>query len=406
MNQEKENIDPSASPVESSADLPLTLEKIVPEKKATSYLVRKPEDPVIRVPEPEFDTSARKFELEPQPQPQPQPETSQAPAYEYLGELPESYGTKILYLTARDPEWVFAYWDLTREQVISAEQHAHDGKVFLQLYREGGERVQQIQVGPWAKEWCLQVNQPKTRFYAEVGYYRHDGGFEVLTRSGICATPADSLSARTDAQFVTIPMHLSFKELFDLISGHLLPGEDLAEALARLQREGFPFPFDVGATPQISEEAQRSVIEYMGGDIIRRIPSGSGEIVEILRRRLQSDTSSGQWISSLSSPFGASFGVPRDFFMHVNAELIIYGGTDPKARVRIAGQDIKLQPDGTFSYHFNFADGKSHIPISATSPDGAETRSAMLSFLRLSDYVGEVKDTPQPPRSQPFGHAE
>ena len=29
------------------------------------------------------------------------------------GELPESYGTKKLFLTARDPHWLYANWDLT-----------------------------------------------------------------------------------------------------------------------------------------------------------------------------------------------------------------------------------------------------------------------------------------------------
>src|SRR5947208_11403338 len=32
------------------------------------------------------------------------------------GELPDAYGTKRLHLTARDPYWVYAHWDLTREQ--------------------------------------------------------------------------------------------------------------------------------------------------------------------------------------------------------------------------------------------------------------------------------------------------
>src|SRR5205823_14954280 len=33
------------------------------------------------------------------------------------GELPESYGTKRLLLAARDPRWLYAHWDLTREQL-------------------------------------------------------------------------------------------------------------------------------------------------------------------------------------------------------------------------------------------------------------------------------------------------
>jgi hypothetical protein len=87
--------------------------------------------------------------------------------------------------------------------------------------------------------------------------------------------------------------------------------------------------------------------------------------------------------------------------MHVNAELIIYGGTDPQAKVRIDGHPIKLRDDGTFSYHFTFPDGRYFIPIEAESPDGVETRSAMLSFLRITDTIGEVTKTPQPAHLNP-----
>src|SRR5438067_1140986 len=33
------------------------------------------------------------------------------PAFENLGELPASYHEAVLFLTARDPRWLFAYWD-------------------------------------------------------------------------------------------------------------------------------------------------------------------------------------------------------------------------------------------------------------------------------------------------------
>src|ERR1700678_3029092 len=33
------------------------------------------------------------------------------PAYEDLGELPETYFEDALYLVARDPRWLFSYWD-------------------------------------------------------------------------------------------------------------------------------------------------------------------------------------------------------------------------------------------------------------------------------------------------------
>lgn len=94
----------------------------------------------------------------------------------------------------------------------------------------------------------------------------------------------------------------------------------------------------------------------------------------------------------------------RGFFLHVNAELILYGGTDPKAQVTVLGRPISLQPDGTFRYHFLLPDGSYRIPIEAISPDKVETRGATLSFLRQSRYQGEVDATPQPPLpAEPLG---
>jgi hypothetical protein len=89
--------------------------------------------------------------------------------------------------------------------------------------------------------------------------------------------------------------------------------------------------------------------------------------------------------------------------MHVNAELIIYGGTTPDAKVRIDGHDITLSKDGTFSYHFVFPDGNFHIPIDATSADGVETRTALLSFLRMTELEGDVRKTGQPVMDEPLG---
>ena len=64
---------------------------------------------------------------------------------------------------------------------------------------------------------------------------------------------------------------------------------------------------------------------------------------------------------------------------------------------------ITLSKDGTFSYHFVFPDGQFHIPISATSADGVETRSALLSFLRMTELEGDVRKTAQPVLDEPIG---
>ena len=110
------------------------------------------------------DQSAHKFVLQPFTPSAPEPEL---PAYEYLGELPESYGTRRLFLAARDPRWLYAYWDFSWQQLRDAEQESPEGKVFLQIYIPGAERVHQIQVFPGSKEWYLPVHRPATLFQAE-----------------------------------------------------------------------------------------------------------------------------------------------------------------------------------------------------------------------------------------------
>ncbi len=223
-------------------------------------------------------------------------------------------------------------------------------------------------------------------------------------------TPRDTLSPNTDARFVTIPFHVPFRELYDLIASMVQPGEELVDILARLQQNNHPFPFQARIPRDLTPEESDDLLEYLGDEEIRRRMVSSFEITEILRKRFETmlssgqwTTSSGAWVTSVSSPFGASFGRERGFHMHVNAELIIYGGTSPDAKVRIDGNDITLSKDGTFSYHFVFPDGQFHIPIDATSADGVEMRSALLSFLRMTQLEGDVRKTGQPTLDEPIG---
>jgi hypothetical protein len=337
------------------------------------------------------------------------PSSGELPAYEFLGYLPDSYGSRKLFLVPRDPRILFAYWDLSPLQYQEAAHAAKEGKVFLEVYVPGEGRVAQVHIWDSHKNWYLQVNRPDTAFIAQIGYYKHDGGFEVLARSSEVRTPRDTLSPNTNAKFITIPFHLTFQELRESIAAQALPGEEIGDTLARLQADD-SVSFQVRVPKELTAKESDELIQEIEGAEVRRRMVGSFEITEILRKRYESALSSGQWtssagawVTSVSSPFGASFGRERGFRMHVNAELIIYGGTEPNAKVRIDGHDIVLGPDGTFSYHFVFPDGRFHVPIEATSADGVEKRSALLSFLRLTELQGDVRKTGQPSLPEPIG---
>ncbi len=98
------------------------------------------------------------------------------------------------------------------------------------------------------------------------------------------------------------------------------------------------------------------------------------------------------------------------FWFNLNAELVIYGATEPTATVAIGDRPIRLRPDGTFSYRFSLPDGQYGLPISATSTLG-DKRWAELRFSRGSQYGGEVAVHPtdaalRPPAAENLPPAE
>lgn len=85
---------------------------------------------------------------------------------------------------------------------------------------------------------------------------------------------------------------------------------------------------------------------------------------------------------------------PAEFWMNVNAELVIYGATEPDAAVSISGRAIRLRPDGTFSYRFSLPDGHYALNVRAVSTRG-DRRAAKLGFSRKTERQGTVADHPQ-----------
>jgi hypothetical protein len=72
----------------------------------------------------------------------------------------------------------------------------------------------------------------------------------------------------------------------------------------------------------------------------------------------------------------------RQFWFQLDAELIIYGATEPTARVTLQGQPVQLRRDGTFTMRFSLPDGRQIIPAVAASPDGVEERTIVLAVER------------------------
>jgi hypothetical protein len=357
-------------------------------KSGTAMPARRAPSPIAAAAMPPSDDFvAHKFEVTPKP-----PPPRQVFVEEHLGELPEAYGSGRLFITARDPHWLFAYWDLNWQQMADYRGRSSDDRLLLRVFEKNhANPIQELTLGNDTRNWYIPVNKAATTYSAELGFWQHDGHFHVISRSREATTPPDQISSDTTAKFVTIPIDFTFRELLNLIRGHMKDGEALAEALHRLQAAGFKFPFKVGIDLGPWSDSQAADLEQLlGGDIMRRIRMGSFEISEWLRRRLQEELSSGMF--SAFSPAGASWqGQPqKGFWFAVNAELIIYGATEPNAKVTVDGKPIKLRSDGSFSFHYAFPDGQYRLPVVAASAAGDDSRAVELTFERKSKAKGDV----------------
>jgi hypothetical protein len=321
-------------------------------------------------------------------------------------ELPEAYGTKKLFVTARDPHWLYAHWDLTREQQLKLNARSAAGHLILRIYagKVQGHPICDIHVHPESRHWFAHVERAGKSYAAELGYYSPARRWTRIAVSSATVTPPDAVSTESDVEFATIPFEFPFARLIEIIKSAVRENLPLAQAVEELRRHGHPeLPRAKGKpvstwTPQ-QEQALAKVVNI---DEVRRVWMGSLEITELIRRRLAHEISSPgvSSFSSLSGPFGGA-GQPKGFWFNVNAELIIYGATEPAAKVTLGGHEIKLRADGSFSYRFALPDGKYDLPAVAVSADGDDARAADLKFSRETEYLGDVGVHPQDPALKP-----
>ena len=227
-------------------------------------------------------------------------------------------------------------------------------------------------------------------------------------------TPSDNLSDDTAVWFATLPVDLRSEELLGVIKAALRSNVPLAEAVQQLRAAGtagLPEPGSLAAG-RWTPDQERTLAQLVSIDSVRRVWIGSLEVTELLRRQLMHELSSmaasqfsvpTSWsgaVSSFSSPLGG-MEKRKGFWFNVNAELIIYGATESTATVTIGGRQIRLRPDGSFSYRFALPDGNYDLPAIATSADGTDSRSAALTFARATEYRGDVGRHPQDPALKP-----
>ncbi len=119
--------------------------------------------------------------------------------------LPQGYGRDTVVALVRDPNHLFAHWDLTgggHETIAQArgEEFAQACKTTLRVERcaDGSRRI--VDLPPEAETWHLEV-LPDTTYRVEVGLLAPDGEFLALAVSRTVTTPRDRASDRVDEEW-------------------------------------------------------------------------------------------------------------------------------------------------------------------------------------------------------------
>lgn len=369
------------------------------------------------------------------------------------GELPQAYGTQHLYLTARDPHWLYAHWDLTHEQQRKYNAFSRDGHMVLRVYANevGGNPAAEVHVKPDSNHWFVNVDRAGTKYLAELGYYSAAEKWTLVSTSDATLTPPDKVSADTSVEFTTIPLEVPLEKLLTLVKEAVQENPPLAQAMQELRDEHPNLPeikpqseakVNGGrgeapsaarpveakklrtkkfVPPQWTPAQEQALAEIINIDEVRRVWMGSLEITELIRRQLlqelaakaEAQLKAGVPTSPISA-LGPGEEVPgaitsptikpaqhgKGFWFNINAELIVYGATEADATVTIAGRKITLRRDGSFSYRFALPDGNYEMPIVAISADQTDGRAAELKFSRSTEYRGDVGAHPQEPSLQ------
>lgn len=321
---------------------------------------------------------------------------------EGLGDLPRGYDESRIVLMPRDPQWAYAYWDIPNDHKEELRRQGGQ-QLALRLYDitdislsyQSPHSVQEYLCDEMAREWYMPIPVSDRDYVIDIGYRCADGRWLVLGRSEPVRIPPVYPSDWIEDVFITLNWE---EELVGQTQHELVtPSKRQTTTATASTPMGYesanPIYDNLFAMAQ-GVESQRMAGSLYGS--MQQLPSS------VLPQEVLSSyvfpSGAGMWavpsVSGLASysgvgmMSGAGFSAsaipvrPRQFWLVADAELIVYGATEPNATVTIGGRPIKLNPDGTFRFQMSFQDGLIDYPIMAVAVDGEQTRSIHMKFNR------------------------
>ncbi|SAY38289.1 DUF4912 domain-containing protein [Candidatus Synechococcus spongiarum] len=280
----------------------------------------------------------------------------------------------------RDPEWGYVFWEISPETRKAAED-AGAQQLCLRVSDVTGlgegaahpHALQEVPVDTNVTDWQVPMPLSNRDYRVELGFRLEDAGWLSVAFSAKARVPAAKPSEQILDQFVPFSL--------DIATPIPLPTPEEVPLDSTIHERLYQVATGFSLRRQGSEGFQQPLLEL----------GEQGEQAGF------SDSAAGIWASGRTDS-GAGVARQRSFWLVADAELIVYGATDPSASLTIGEEPVPLTPEGTFRIQVPFRDGQQHYAIKAVAADGEQKREVTMAFQRTTpcdntntaaDAVGE-----------------
>lgn len=268
-----------------------------------------------------------------------------------LAAEPPKPGHDRVVLMVRDPYWLHASWDITRRTVsrikssLGGEWHtARPALRLMDASRPDGSNAEAVladyEIHSGVRNWFIPIPNPPGVFLVTIGYLTADGRLHELCRSNTVRTPLPGSS--------------------DAIDDHWA---DVARDAERV------FGASGGYDPNNRDDNLRSMIEDRLGRPLARL---TGE-----------DFTAGD----------GAMNRRNKFFFDLDVELVIFGSTQPDARLLVDGDPVSIREDGSFAIRHPMPNVRQVIPVTARGRDGTEEQTVVIAVERNTKIMDPVSNT-------------
>lgn len=126
------------------------------------------------------------------------------------GGLPSEYGQERVVVLARDPDTVFAYWEVPQERLDKKRaEFGGSGRLCIRVYDVTGVSFDGTNATAYFDQevherigsWYFELQRPGRKFCADIGLRAPDGRFATIARSNAATMPRDAVSEVLDEQW-------------------------------------------------------------------------------------------------------------------------------------------------------------------------------------------------------------